>query len=88
MPNTIIKGKIQDYERTERYDDDGIKYISYWIKINGEKYTLNLPRKTDIYFENELDVVLMINEQHVAVSGLCPKKGYSWGNTGDRKSVV
>lgn len=88
MSNTIIKGKIQDYERSERYDDDGYKFIAYWIKINGEKYTLSLPGKTDIYFDNQLDVVLLVNEQNVAVAGLCPKKGYSWGNTGALKNEV
>lgn len=88
MSNTVIKGRIQDYERSEKYDDDGFKYIGYWIKVNGEKYTLSLPGKTDIYFGSGLEVVLLVNENNVGIAGLCPKKGYRWGNTSPLKNEV
>ncbi|MBL0269401.1 MAG: hypothetical protein IPP99_12225 [Chitinophagaceae bacterium] len=51
MPTKTIKGKIVDYERIETYDEDGIKLINYWIKVNNEKYTLTLAKGSDVYFE-------------------------------------
>jgi hypothetical protein len=88
MANTIIKGKIEDYNRSEGYDDEGIKIINYWIKVNGKKYTLTLPGKNNFYFESQLEVILDVNEDNVAVAGICPKKDYKWGKTRALKSEV
>lgn len=86
--STIIKGKIQDYERSEKYDEEGYKYIRYWIRVNGEKYTLSFPDKSGIYLGNQMEVVLLCDENNVAVAGLCPKEGYRWGNTRALKKEV
>lgn len=88
MPNTIIKGKIQNHHRSEKYNDDGIKYIHYFITIEGKKYTVNLPGSTDIYFEEQLDTVLEVDENNIAIAGLCSKKGYAWGKTKSLKNEV
>jgi len=81
MSTKIIKGKIVDYERIETYDEDGIKLINYWIKVNNEKYTLTLAKGSDVYFENNYEVILYVNEKNIAIAGLCPKKGFKWGKT-------
>ncbi|MBK6825860.1 MAG: hypothetical protein IPG86_02795 [Chitinophagaceae bacterium] len=81
MPTKTIKGKIVDYEKIETYDEDGIKLINYWIKVNNEKYTLTLPRGSNVYFENNDEVILDVNENNIAIAGLCPKKGFKWGKT-------
>ncbi len=88
MANSIIKGEIEDYKKSEKYDDDGNKIINYWIRVNGSSYTVNLPGNTDIYFESGLKVVLQVNEQNIAVAGICAKKGYKWGNTKALKSEI
>jgi hypothetical protein len=77
----IIKGKVQDYNRTDKYDEDGYKYIAYWIRVNGQKYTLETPEKKSFYFGNQMDVILETDENNVAIAGVCPKNGYSWGKT-------
>lgn len=79
MQNTVIKGYIQHYERTEKYDDNGLKIIVYLLKINNGAYTLTIPKKADIYFERGLEVILNVNEQNGITGILCPKKGYQWG---------
>jgi hypothetical protein len=81
MPTKTIKGNIVDYEKIETYDEDGIKLINYWIKVNNEKYTLTLPRGSNVYFENNDEVILDVNENNIAMAGLCPKKGFKWGKT-------
>jgi hypothetical protein len=88
MSYQIVKGKIQNYERSEKYDDDGNKIIHYWIIVNSQRYTVDLPGKSDIYFDNGLEVVLSVNNNQSAVGGICPKKGYKWGNTGELKGQV
>lgn len=81
MPTQTIKGKIVDYERIENYDDEGIKFISYWIKVNNEKYTLTLAKGSAVYFENNDEVILYVDDNNIAIAGLCPKKGFKWGKT-------
>lgn len=81
MLNKTIKGKIEDFERFETYDEDGIKLINYWIKVNNEKYTLTLARGSAVYFESNYEVILYVNEKNIAIAGLCPKKGFKWGKT-------
>lgn len=88
MSNKTIKGKIEDHERIEAYDDDGIKFIKYWIRVNNEKYTFSLARGVEFYLENRDEVVLHVNEKNIAIAGLCPKKGLKWGKTKDLKSAV
>lgn len=81
MSNKIIKGKIEDLERFEKYDEDGIKFIQYWIKVNNEKYTVTLAKGSNVYFENNYEVILYVNEKNIAIAGLCPKKDFKWGKT-------
>lgn len=88
MANRIIKGSIEDYNRYGSYDDDGIKIINYWIKINGEKYTVSLPKNSDVYFEAQFEVVLLVDENNKAVAGLCPKKHLKWGDASTLKSHI
>ena len=88
MSNKIIKGKIEDLERFEKYDEDGIKFIQYWIKVNNEKYTVTLARGSNVYFENNYEVILYVNEKNIAIAGLCPKKDFKWGKTKVLESEV
>lgn len=88
MSNKIIKGKIEDYGRFETYDEEGIKLINYWIKVNNEKYTLTLANGSDVYFENSYEVILYVNEKNSAIAGLYPKKGFKWGKTKAIDGVV
>ncbi len=88
MSTTIIKGKIQGNKRSEKYDDDGNKFIHYLIYIDGKKYTFNLPGNSDIYLDDQLEVVLHVNEHNVAIAGICAKKDYRWGKTGPLKNEV
>ncbi len=88
MSNRIIKGSIEEHNRYDSYDDDGIKIINYWIKINGEKYTVGLRKNSDVYFEDQFEVVLLVDENNKALAGLCPKKNIKWGNTGTLKSHI
>lgn len=81
MTNNIINGEIQDHNRTEKYDEDGYKIIAYWIKVNGEKYTLEFPDKKSFYFENKMHVILQTDENNGIIACICPSHGYSWGNT-------
>jgi hypothetical protein len=88
MSNKIIKGKIEDLERFEKYDEDGIKFIQYWIKVNNEKYTVTLAKGSNVYFENNYEVILYVNEKNIAIAGLCPKKDFKWGKTKVLESEV
>ncbi len=88
MSNKTIKGKIEDCERFETYDEDGIKLINYWLKVNNERYTLTLTKGSDVYFENNYEVILYVNEKNIAIAGLCPKKGFKWGKTKAIEGVV
>lgn len=88
MADTIVRGKIQDYNRSDVFDDDGNKLIRYQLKVNNKMFTVSLPAKTDVYFETGLDVVLLVNESNVAVAGLSPKKGFKWGNASVLKNEV
>lgn len=81
MPNKIIKGIIEDLERYESYDDDGNKIINFWIKVNNVKYTIHLVKGLEFYMDHNLDVVLYVDDNNVAIAGLCPKKNLKWGNT-------
>ncbi|MBP7810589.1 MAG: hypothetical protein KA163_14950 [Bacteroidia bacterium] len=88
MSNKTIKGKIEDHERIEAYDDDGNKIINYWIRVNNAKYTFSLAKGLNFYLENRDEVILYVNEKSIAVAGLCPKKGFKWGKTKVIESVV
>lgn len=81
MSTTIIKGKIEDDVRSEIYDAEGNKIIAYRIKVNGNNYTCSFPERSAFYFENQMEVLLQVNEDKVAVAGICPKAGYKWGHT-------
>jgi len=88
MSNTVIKGKIEHHERTEKYDDDGIKFIQHELTINRIKYKFNLPAKYNFYFENQIEVVLEVDGNNNVIAGLCPKQNYSWGKTKALKREV
>ncbi len=79
MQHTVIKGNIQHYDRTEKYDDNGLKIIIYLLKTNNKTYTITIHKKADFYFESGLEVVMHVNEQNSITGILCPKKGYKWG---------
>lgn len=88
MSSNIIKGKIEDHERIEKYDDEGIKMIHYWIRVNKEKYTLSLAKGSHFYLENRDEVILYVDEKNVALAGLVPKKDFKWGKTKVIEHVV
>lgn len=88
MSTTIIKGKIELHERTDKFDDDGIKFIQHELTINRVKYKFNLPPKYNFYFENQTEVVLEVDENKNAIAGICPKQNYSWGKTKALKGEV
>lgn len=88
MPTLVVKGKIQGYSKSESYDNDGIKIISYRLTVNGKGYTVNLPGKTDIYFQDQWEVILLVNNNNEAVAGLCPKQNLEWGKTEALKKEV
>lgn len=88
MPHTVIKGFIQGYDRTEKYDDNGFKIIVYLLKINNETYTLTMPHKAAIYFDKGLELIIRVNENNVVIGILCPKKSFKWGETSGLKNEV
>lgn len=88
MSNRIIKGRIEGYNRLDSYDDEGFKIVNYRVKINGEEYTVGLPKNSDVYFEDQLEVVLWVDDNNKALAGLCPTKNWQWGNTSNLKSHV
>jgi hypothetical protein len=81
MANKIIKGKIEASERIEKYDDDGNKIYSYRLTVNREQFTFTLTDDPGVYFDEQQDLVLLVNEKNVAVAGIYPRTDYSWGDT-------
>ncbi len=88
MSNKTIKGKIEDFERFETYNEEGIKVINYWIKVNNEKYTLTFAKGLDVYFENNYEVILYVDDKNIAIAVIYPKKGFKWGQTKAIDSLV
>ncbi len=88
MANKIVKGKIEASERVEQYDDDGNKIYRYRLTVNGQIFTFTLPGESGVYFEDHVDVVLWVNENNVAVAGICARMDFSWGDTSAIKGEV
>lgn len=89
MQHTVIKGFIQDYERSEKYDDEGLQIVVYLLKVNNTNYTLTLPKKVVIYFDRGVEVALKVEKENTVVGMICPKKGYKWGKTkGLKKELI
>ena len=88
MSNRTIRGKIEDSERFEKYDDEGLKFIQYWIQVNNQRYTVRFARGKNFYFELNEEVVLYVTDEDVAIAGICPKKSFEWGNTKPIRSEV
>lgn len=88
MTDKIIKGNIDACERVEKYDDEGDKIIHYRLTVNKGNYTFTLPEKSAVYFLDNVDVVLQVNENNVAVAGICPRMGFNWGDTSAIKGEI
>ncbi|MCA0430509.1 MAG: hypothetical protein LCH32_08400 [Bacteroidetes bacterium] len=86
--NKTIRGEISDYERIEKYDDDGIKFYFYWIIINNIKYFITLPYNKNIYLTNKTFVVIEVDKNNNAVAGIVPLQDLHWGNTKNLKNEI
>lgn len=86
--NKIIKGEISDYERIEKYNDDGVKYYFYWIKINKIKYFITLPNNKNIWLSNQTHVVIEVDENNNAIAGIVPLQDLNWGNIKNLKKEL
>lgn len=81
MANRIIKGKIEVSEKIEKYDEDGNKINSYRLTVNREQFTFTLTDDPGVYFDEQQELVLLVNGNNVAVAGIYPGEDYSWGDT-------